>query len=525
MKNKLSDFKKIIKFESSRRGDFDNLSYKPTFNASAIFYFMYDDNIDTKISFLNYWKIKNFNKEVSCLFSIRDNLGKNIFRTFIKLKKNTYVFSIKKILKENLGLKKLQGSVNVELFSTNDLKFIYPAVDAIYETKNGVTLIHSNQRLLNEISDKINNISLNQTQSGFDIYNDNEKYSFVVAINGSMELKNRILKISFFNYLGKKFLKSFKFKSIKPFEIIRIDFNKIKKLDNFLKNKKGFCKIDLPTENIFNRVLVGTTSNDNKRLTTTHSYYDCSNIKDFINIKETGSSKKNCYIPFNILNNIDLDIVIYPIFSKCNLDFDLEMYDKNGKRHLIKSNILRITSKLSNTLTIQVNKYLTNIKNLTQNVYSLTVKSKNGKIPSRITYGFNYRQKSFGSNISDAMLINRGSQSRGNKSKGFYWGPVFNSKKISSIITLSNMSSFLKENNQKINLKIYNEKNILIKKKYLIKSPEAKNIYLENLFKNEKIKKSDDVFWFTIESSGPKNLVCKHVHKSVYGHISADHSF
>ena len=470
-------------------------------------------------------RIKNFNKEVSCLFSIRDASGKNIFRTFIKLKKNTYAFSIKKILKKNLGLAKLQGSVNVELFSTNDLKFIYPAVDAIYETKNGITLIHSNQRILNEIHDKINNLSLNQTQSGFDIYNDNEKHSFIVAINGSMEVKSRNLKILFFNYLGKKFSKSFKFKSIKPYEIIRIDFNKIKRLNSFLKNKKGFCKIDLPTENIFNRVLVGTTTKDNKRLTTTHSYYDCSNIKDFISIKKNDSSEKNCYIPFNIIDNIELDIVIYPIFSKCNLDFDLEMYDTLGKRRIIKSNILRITSKLSTTLTIQVNKYLKNIKNLTQNVYSLTVKSKNGKIPSRITYGFNYRQKSFGSNISDAMLINRGSQSRGNKSKGFYWGPVFNSRKISSIITLSNMNQLLKRNIQKINLKIYNEKDIVIKKNYIIKSPEAKNIHLENLFKNNKIKKSDDVFWFTIESSGPKNLVCKHVHKSVYGHISADHSF
>ena len=54
-------------------------------------------------------------------------------------------------------------------------------------------------------------------------------------------------------------------------------------------------------------------------------------------------------------------------------------------------------------------------------------------------------------------------------------------------------------------------------------SKEAKNIYLENLlkFKSENGK----IFWFTLESSLSKSLICKHVHKSKYGHICADHSF
>ena len=45
-----------------------------------------------------------------------------------------------------------------------------------------------------------------------------------------------------------------------------------------------------------------------------------------------------------------------------------------------------------------------------------------------MTYGFNYKQKSFGSNISDAMIVNRPGKTRRSKSKGFYWGPVFHSK-------------------------------------------------------------------------------------------------
>ena len=36
----------------------------------------------------------------------------------------------------------------------------------------------------------------------------------------------------------------------------------------------------------FNRILVGTLSSDKKKITTTHSYYDCSNTKDYINLKK-----------------------------------------------------------------------------------------------------------------------------------------------------------------------------------------------------------------------------------------------
>ena len=60
--SKISNYKKIVNFEHSLRGDFENLNYNPTFKSSAIFFVITNKYINTKISFLNYWKIKN-NKE------------------------------------------------------------------------------------------------------------------------------------------------------------------------------------------------------------------------------------------------------------------------------------------------------------------------------------------------------------------------------------------------------------------------------------------------------------------------------
>lgn len=524
MKNKLSDFKKIINFEISQRGDFENLNYKPTFKASAIFYFICDSSTDTKISFLNYWNIKNHNKDVSCLITLRSDKGKKILRTFLKIVDNTYTFSLKKILKDKLKKGSISGSINIELFSSYDLKFIYPAIDAIYETSHGVSLVHSNQRILDDIIDNKENQSLNQTQTGFDIYCDKSNYSYVVAINGPLKLSNKYLDIKFFNFKGKSFIKQYRFKKILPYEVIKIDLDKIKNLRNFFQNNKGYCKINLPTENIFNRVLAATVSRDKKKITTTHSYYDCSTIKDFVNFDKFNRKKYKCFIPFNIIKDIDLDIVIYPIFSKSNLFFDLEMINKNKEHLLIQKNILSIKKNFSKSITLPIHKFLKHINDPTENLYLLNIRSKNNKIPSRMTYGFNYKQKSFGSNISDAMIVNRPGKTRRSKSKGFYWGPVFHSKNISSLIALSSLlnESIIKKQN--LILKIYNNKEIVLKKKVYIENKGSKTIYLDNLLKNIK-KDKDQVLWFTLESSLSKNLICKHVHKSKFGHISADHSF
>ena len=107
-------------------------------------------------------------------------------------------------------------------------------------------------------------------------------------------------------------------------------------LFNDKMNIKSLDKaVGTDTENIFNRVLVATVSRDKKKITTTHSYYDCSNVKDFVTFDKPNSQKYNCFIPFNIIKDIDLDIVIYPIFSKSNLAFDLEMVNRNKEHKII----------------------------------------------------------------------------------------------------------------------------------------------------------------------------------------------
>ena len=84
------------------RGDFANLKYNPTFKSSAIFFVIIDKFINTKISFLNYWKIKNYNQDVSCQMTLRNQSGDKVLRKFFKIIANTYqisqmIYSTKKL--------------------------------------------------------------------------------------------------------------------------------------------------------------------------------------------------------------------------------------------------------------------------------------------------------------------------------------------------------------------------------------------------------------------------------------------
>ena len=522
-KAKIENYKNIISFENSKRGDFKNLNYNPTFKSSAIFFVIFDNFINTKVSFFNYWKIKNHNNNVSCQITIRNKSGGRILRKFFKIKLNTYEISIGELLKKNLKIKKFLGSIEIELFSSFDLKYSFPAIDAIYETQHGISLVHSNQRIYDNIQDNLNNESINQTQTGFDIHHDSKNQTFITVINGPLEVKKKKMNINFFNYKGKKLNKSIFYKNLKAYEVIYLPLNNFKKLKFFLDGKRGYCKVDLPTKNIFNRILVGTLSSDKKKITTTHSYYDCSNTRDYINLKKISLDEYACYLPFNLIENVNLEIVIYPIFSKSDLNFSLETFDEKGKRSIIHDSIIKISKNFKDPKIIDINKFITKENNLSKNIYCLNITSKNNLIPSRLTFGFNYKKNSIGSNISESMIVNHGKNS---KSKGFYWGPAFNSKKINTILAISSLDKNVKNySKSSIKLKLYDQNKIILNKKIKINTPQALNINL-NKITNKVLGKSkvEKIYWFTLESN-IKNILCKHVHISRYGHISADHNF
>ena len=519
---KLSSRKDTLDFEIASRGDYNNLAYTPVFKASAIFFIILQSNINTKISFLNYWKIKNHNENVSCLYTLRDEKGKKIYRNFFFLKNSTYTLCIKSILESLEFNKEFIGTIEVEFNSNQDLKFAYPALDVFYETYEGVSVVHTNQRVFNDIEDSAKNISINQTQSGFDIYCDEESSSFLGLLNGPLKLVNKKLSIAFFNHKGEVLEKQIIYEKILPYEVLYINFDRFPELKNFLNNKTGFCKVNSPMENIFNRIVAGTMSKNKKRMSVTHSYYDCSDVSDYIDTKLINKDHYNCFFPLNMIDDILLDVVFYPIFSKSNLNVTIEKIDRDGNMTTLPNSKITLGENFKSLKMVEINKHLPSEANQSDNVYFINVTSDDNLIPSRLPFGVNYRKKGWGSNVN----LNIYNYARDLKKRSYLWGPALTGEKFETIIALTNFNkkiSHKEENN--IQLTLYNESGKILEKKYKTHNPQSLNINVKNLIKENNIKtKVNEIIWFTIESVAT-SFVCMHIHKSIHGLVAADHSF
>ena len=130
------------------------------------------------------------------------------------------------------------------------------------------------------------------------MYLDDINFSFLTFINGPVELKNRKLEIFFYNHNGEEFKHKKFYKKINGYQTIFIDFRNCDGLKEFLGGRRGFCKVLSPTKHSFNRILAGTFSNDLKRSSVTHSYFDCSETSDYIKEEKINEREYKCYFAF-----------------------------------------------------------------------------------------------------------------------------------------------------------------------------------------------------------------------------------
>ena len=137
--------------------------------SSAIFPFIITRQIKPKIFFLGYWLIKRNIKDIKIFYTLRDNLGKKITTSFIVVNQvKAYEINITKLLKFNLK-KDFIGSIELEIFSKNNLVFPYPAIVINFDCKNVSSFVHTCGRVYNDRKDKLANNKYSVSETGFDI--------------------------------------------------------------------------------------------------------------------------------------------------------------------------------------------------------------------------------------------------------------------------------------------------------------------------------------------------------------------
>jgi hypothetical protein len=509
------------------------LRKKPILRSSAIFPVLVNKELDAQVLFLSYWLIKRDIPEVSLLVTLRSQFGEMVYRNFEVINEiKSYVISVKEILRLNgINLQdNFEGSIELEVFSTRDLVFPYPAFVLTFVSKWGASAVHTTGRIFNDMEDVLENTSIAVPESGFDIVPDENYLPYLAFVNGFSPTINNFLEIEIINSDNESVFKTIHFDEIKSYEtkIVYLMDNHEKQ---FLKGKKGTAKIKHNLSGFFPRFNAGNISLNKDAISLTHTYYDTSLQTDESAYWENPNrdlfhDSAICF-PVFLKKGFYNQLAYYPIYAPQGFKVDFYLYDKNGRLVCEVKSLLDFEKEQKELYYLDVEKTLFDNKIEIQNegeysVY-LTVNG-NGVIPARLKFGLNCGMPAqcdvptnicFTVKVSNDKLLS--------KPATFKWSPIINHK--NSVIIFTN-SSFVKNYNRtaSLELKFWSK----VSNQPLIRTYEIApyGLITIDMSKENEVKEflNDEPGWVTANCNNPF-IDGWYFEVSETGFIGGDHSF
>jgi len=249
--------------------------------SSAIFpiYFQSKKN-DLILSWLNYWVIKNDMNHSSLAVVIRiyDYDGALFTRAQINLEENNNALSVRSFLQEEI----FEGMVEIEIISTDNIRFTFPAIIGLYKTGSLYSCVHS--------AGRYKGTDENHTESITEETNWTCKFSpditpFFHYVNGNQD-KEVNLKV---NLKSKEGITS---SSIEINEHMKSFSSKVYFVDEIMPNisiENGmFISVECSNDSVFRRMVVGNYHKTLKHMEVTHSFPK-QELKDYCPKNENGA--------------------------------------------------------------------------------------------------------------------------------------------------------------------------------------------------------------------------------------------
>lgn len=504
----------------SERGSYGDLSYMPVFRASALFYVLVDEAVTTKIAFLNYWREKNGNPHVGVLLTVRDVVGALVTRSHVRLAKMAYEFDVREMLG---GAAAFRGSIEVEAFSADDLKFQFPGLSVFYQSARGVSYVHTNQRVYNDAEDRRRSENLNPWQAGFEI-DANHFDPFVFIVNGPQASENATARLIILDSDGREMEREHALGTLPPYAAVDLRLAQIEGVTEFLGSRPGMCKIDLSLQNVHMRLGVGNSLKDQSWLSVTHSYFDATGHQDFFDAHSLPAGDYPAFIPFNLPLELDVALILYPIYARSTLDLRLQGFDANGA--LAYSLCLgSYASPGDGMRRLNIRMLLADAGFVpSEGLQVLQITTSDGLIPSRITYGLDFSTKGrLGTNISASAYL---AKTWGMGKRSWRWGPVVALPGARNIVMLSAFGKKAGDATiREVTLTLHDSEGPVASRQFVLAGNSAVNIVAEDLMVSAGyVPQPGSVLWYVVESphaSLDVNQVCV----SAEGFVGGDHCF
>lgn len=513
--------REVVRFEQAARGAFEDVDYTPTFRSSAIFFAWVGRDVDTVVSFMNYWRVKNGNEAVTALITLRDADGRRLWRNGFAIRESTYQFSVRELV-EGVDF---AGSLEVEFFSTQDLKFPYPALEVFYHTAQGVSFVHANQRVFNNVEDMDRTAPMNPWQTGFDIAITSSQTAYVTLINGPRLVRQSVVDLKIYNARGEVMDAKIALGDLPAYaaRLLVLD-REVPGLARFLGSEYGFCKVNFDVFGVFLRVACGIMARNQSCIEVTHSYYDCAAHQDYYEQAVLKSGEYGCFIPVNVLDDMDVDLVYYPIYAKSRLHFSLDRFSAEGQVLASIERVATLDATGTRMLRLDLRRVMAEHGwDGEAGLYCVSIESADGRIPARIAVGLNYRNGMLGCNINSSMVM---APSYGIRKRLYLWGALMWKSGGENRIVISHLSKVKgAQERGALTLRLFGTQGAFHEQRYETSNGTALDIQVEPLVvATGYAPREGEVIWYTLESSCP-NYLSNQLHISRSGFVGGDHSF
>ncbi|MBP1993976.1 hypothetical protein [Paenibacillus eucommiae] len=508
---------------------------KPTFRSSAIFPVIHLPGITTRICYLGYWMIKRSIGQIHSVVTLRTSDGDILYRSNKLIEEpRAYRIEFSELLKK-LDLEEhieFLGSLEVEFFSAHDLVFPYPAVVVNYYGPGFSSVVHTSQRIFNDIEDRSSNLEVMVPEAGFTIYVTDDREPFFTFINGFEQVNEGTVKMLFYNHRQEVLEQELLIPELLPYQTTMIYPSHSLDLLGFLDGMPGTAKITFDVKWVFPRIIAGNYQKSLNAVSVTHTYYDCSGAdsdSDYWDEAQTDSGYHGAslMIPLSILDERFTNVHLYPIYSPSEFELDVEIYSSNGTllaaelqtRHLLspggRMEIIELKSICSRLGIVQ--EQAKGAKLIARPV-------QGSRLPARIKIGLDYgiNAAALPCNICKNMEVWNPRLEQ--KKRSFHWAPVL-ADQADSVVWLVNSAPIIQYDKEaEVQLTFYREAdtNTLIRHMYI--APNGTEYIRLSEDEELQIFFRGHIGWYTAISANPY-LATYYLSESSSGVVGGDHDF
>lgn len=276
--------------------------------SSAVFpiYFRSKRN-DLVLSWLNYWTIKNGIKSSNLAVNIRiyDYLGTLFLRTQVELEEQNNTLSVRSFLDREV----FEGMIEIEIISTENIRFTFPAIIGFYKTESLYSCVHSAGRIKGPDE---NHSEVATEETNWNCKFTNDTTPFFHYINGETDTVVK-LKVNLKNDEGNTV------SYVNISEKMNAFGSKIFFIDKIMPDIRFhegmFVSVECFNDSVFRRMVVGNYYKSLKHMEVTHSFPK-QNLMDYCPKQKCGAES---FLALYNDPNLSLTARVFP--TNCQGDF------------------------------------------------------------------------------------------------------------------------------------------------------------------------------------------------------------